>query len=418
MPIGSGRNSGNAIVSGYLADLSPSGCRPKRCVREDIVGRSATCVLRRPDGWAIQRRMNRWVARCAWVLALTSSSVRAEPAPETSASATAPTLTWVAPAPCPSAETLSREVEHLLKQPLSTPRAQAMQVDAVVTKVADGDYEVRIAALTAQGRSERTIRDADCTRLGEASALVIALAIEPTLASSHPQSPESATTVAGGGSCPPCPASGPTRSAQTCRQPSPHPPLRSPAKPRAPSWSAQIAVEGQASTHLLGKPGAGLALSAGMAYREQFTMGLVGRAWGLESAPIQGEGGASVGLRLTSVGLRACVPHDLGTLRVSACAGPELGDLQANGRGMRNPSTKHALWSALVASLGAAFPLTDHLTWQNRAEAGLGLLRPKVGVSDRSEAGESWRLVARPGQFFGVFVVSLGLDLPLSHQRR
>src|SRR5687767_7171738 len=86
------------------------------------------------------------------------------------------TLEWTAPAECPDRAYVHGEVARLLGDSAVKKRVDAR---AVVTRTGD-TFRVRI---TTTAGAERTLDAPTCKAIGDATALIVAIAVDPTVAS-------------------------------------------------------------------------------------------------------------------------------------------------------------------------------------------------------------------------------------------
>lgn len=152
----------------------------------------------------------RWALGAASALTLAASGVRAQsPGPRV-------VLRWSAPAECSSASEVVAEVDRILGPSGARP-ARPVEVDAKVTG-ASGAYTVRVETASADGPRVRTLQGHTCAALADATALLIALVIDPSAVPPAPRavvvpaSPEpapSGSPDAGGPSTPPAPTPAP-----------------------------------------------------------------------------------------------------------------------------------------------------------------------------------------------------------------
>jgi hypothetical protein len=144
-------------------------------------------------------------------------------------------LTWQAPPSCPVATEVAAAVARLLSEG-ATSSKRALLVHGSVTSTSRG-AGLLLEMRAGEQRSRRELSANTCAELGDAAALVIALAINPELAS-EPQAPDAAPGV------PECPAQSPPVCPEppVCEAPlPPRCPLRSPVS-EAPKAPAPIAT--------------------------------------------------------------------------------------------------------------------------------------------------------------------------------
>ncbi len=87
-------------------------------------------------------------------------------------------LTWRAPGACPSQQDVLREIDRLLAG-ASRP-AQRLSADARVLQH-DGVFELRLLLQTGSAREQRSVSSASCRTASDTTALLIAIAVDPTL---------------------------------------------------------------------------------------------------------------------------------------------------------------------------------------------------------------------------------------------
>lgn len=109
------------------------------------------------------------------------------------------TFTWSAPAACPSEKAVLAEITRLLGGSLA--RAQtAVTARGEITRQAPGEYRLSLSLTSAGVERTRELRSGSCAELGDAAALIVALAIDPSALSSAPEvTPQPADPAAKGG---------------------------------------------------------------------------------------------------------------------------------------------------------------------------------------------------------------------------
>lgn len=98
------------------------------------------------------------------------------------------TLRWSAPADCPTEETVLAEVDRLLgaRAPSDEP---ILDVVAEVRQKDDGAYVVRLEIPGTDGPRVREVSALSCAALGQATALILAMMIDPEAALTAPPNP-------------------------------------------------------------------------------------------------------------------------------------------------------------------------------------------------------------------------------------
>jgi hypothetical protein len=289
-----------------------------------------------------------------------------------SARASAPfSLHWDAPAQCPDSDYVSAQVETLLAGTPSTlvrvtARATAQQRN-------DGIWTVTLTTDRDGTVGERSIEADSCRSLADATALIVALTIDPAhvaaartarsstipVASAPP--PEPAPPSAGTLPLPASPTLPP--SALTARPIAPAPEVEPSTgnglRRRPPRFALFLAIAGDVGT--LPHPAYGLSLS-GSLLLGRFRAEIYGAYWpnqmahGPPGTP-PGEGG---NIELFSGGLRACLAPLMKRLELSSCAGLEAGALRGEGVNLLPSITRTGPWLALTLDVRAVVRLTNN----------------------------------------------------------
>lgn len=259
-------------------------------------------------------------------------------------------LVWQAPRGCPAADEVAAAVARLLSAGVPGGK-RTLLVQGSVTSTSRG-AELRLEMREGERPSRRELSAKTCAELSDAAALVIALAINPELASAA-----QVMTV------PPvaleCPVQGPPEcpAPPVCELPSPSP---------APAPSCPVLTTPDVSTGP-----AEVAASSGFrgAIGVSATLGALPQAWpspkvsaayavpqgrlelsvGMAWATRASSGGATVAtFHLLKLTPRGCLAHHLGSVTLDYCAGVETGLLRAQGFGT---DTVHTRWSGWVSPL-------------------------------------------------------------------
>lgn len=147
------------------------------------------------------------------------------------------TLRWSAPAGCPDANAVKDEVERLLGASRTQP-AKPIEVSAAVARDERGRWRVRLETAGDGGPRVRELRGASCKAVADASALILALMIDPEAVAT---APASASTT-------PSPAATPTSLAGA---PAPVPTTPSSSAPAGPVADAPAATTAASATSSL-----------------------------------------------------------------------------------------------------------------------------------------------------------------------
>lgn len=291
-------------------------------------------------------------------------------------------LAWTAPAGCPSREDVLTEARRLLGGSIESDTAIAAHAD--IALAAPSDYRLRIAIDLGPGERAREVHAPTCAELGDAAALLLALAIDPaavagapagsslhadTAAPPPPPAPaplpvpsfdahDSPGLPAGGPAAPGPIAAAPPLLARAISVPRFVPPVfslsvsrRPPppaAAPRVLAAHALVAAEGGTFRDPAPMVRAGVSLAPGPIRLEAALVLAWGGKVAAPSAPRKGGelwlgGGALSGcyeIQLDRVGPRPIA---------AACVGVEGGVLVASGYGVAEPGTGLSPWVAPIA---------------------------------------------------------------------
>jgi hypothetical protein len=287
----------------------------------------------------------------AFSLALFGATIPICALAESEPTASAPALTWDAPATCQSGDLIDR-VADLVGLTRDRLAAKLLRVEAEVTPTATGGWQARLRIETVAGSGERSFSAEDCSSLVDGAALILALTVDPSAASAR---------------MPVAPA----------RQPAVKPASPPPRFLLRPLLAADLGVLPD------------VALAYGVA---------VGVAWpslrfevdGSYQSPQRVADGLGhsgrVRMPLNS-GVRACVaPWLLKSIEPAGCLGAGLAWLRSSGeQNIALPETHDTLSVAVTAGAAVGLRLRDWL-WL-RAEASLGLMarRPKLQILTASQ---------------------------------
>ena len=128
-------------------------------------------------------------------------------------------LRWSAPVDCPTEEAVLAEVDRLLGA-RTLAEGPSLDVVAKVRRKDDGAYVVRLEIPGPDGPRVREVSAVSCAALGQATALIMAMMIDPEAALTAPANPEP-------------PASEPRPESPTTK---PHEPGKTPADTLVPPW--------------------------------------------------------------------------------------------------------------------------------------------------------------------------------------
>lgn len=280
-------------------------------------------------------------------------------------------LRYNAPDACPDDAQLVASVEGFLGQPLREAREQQLSATVTVQGGAAG-FAAKLTFTSPRGTEERFAEDADCSKLAEAAALLVALAIDPERVHAKQAATE--------GSPEPAPAA-PTP------EPAPEAPAKpSPAAPCPEPPTPQVAPERHAfaSTMMLASVGVLPTLSPGLGFDVGAGWGrlrgaLVGSYW-FPSTTERALDGSQIEVSLVTAGLRACGAQPLREWTALVCAQGDLGRMSGSGQHVDAAETRHALFGSLQLQAFAQYSKVQPAPLLGLGVAWL-VARPPFGVT-------------------------------------
>ncbi len=265
------------------------------------------------------------------------------------------TLSWQGPASCPPRDELYVDIARLLGGEIRVPHDGTLKASASV--IHEQTWAVSIETELDGRAGRRLIEAASCRDLANATALVIALMIDPAAVAAH--------------------------------APEPRPVAAAPAAvtPRPEKQSSPIDV--LVGIHAAFSQGTLPSLDAGPGAG----VGLATRRWRLElrasyglrrdqKAWVSTPPGAYGQLNFVAGALAVCFNLGHAGLAFGPCADVELGVVSAQGFGVNLSLPAHTLWSAVGAGLYASIPLGHHLSLPLHADVLAPLRRPEFVFKD------------------------------------
>ncbi|MDF2692491.1 MAG: hypothetical protein K0S65_874 [Labilithrix sp.] len=299
---------------------------------------------------------------------------------ESAAAALPLELSWDAPAGCPDALTVTRRVEQILRGPPAAP--VTVFARAKITGPSEGRYHLVLTLRTADVEETREIDAASCSALAEASAVVVALAIDP--------SKDGALLPAEETPQPPTPPPAPSPAPPPPTKPAPSHHHTATPRQSPPSTRLAIGAGGAVVSGMLPELGGGLIASGTLRF-ERFRVGLVGSYWVPQRASFGRNAGAS--FEMVEVGAFGGYLVPLGRFALGPSANLEVTHVDVKGFGIRAPRTSSTLWptvalgaraEAQVASWFGVFARTDLLFPIGAPAFGLATDNASVRLHDPS----------------------------------
>ena len=255
-------------------------------------------------------------------------------------------LTWDAPRGCPEAPFVLSRIEQLLRGPKAAPTVVLAR--AKIAGAGEGAHRLTLTLRTADVEETRTIDAASCSALAEASAVVIALAIDPSMegalgteppppvAPPPPVEPPSFEPAPVEATPVPLPKVAPTKA----ESPSP-----TTSAGRAPTSRVALGVGGSVVSGALPSVGAGLVGSAALRLN-RFRVGVVGTLWSRQSPTFDGAAGAS--FDMAAVGASGAYMLPVGRFAIGPSANLEATFMGVQGFGIRAPRASLSVWPTAV----------------------------------------------------------------------
>jgi hypothetical protein len=335
-----------------------------------------------------------------------------------------PSVRWEGPSGCPTAEQGRAEIARLLGRPLAN---VAVELSAAVHIRRRGQtgFESTIEVTQAGVVRKRVMRDGDCTVLGRAAAVVVALAIDPATEVVAPATGDEVTTPGddssstgtgrvteggkpttggpsgdqAGATASPAPApsgvggsgaratsSTESTQAEDARpEPSPAAEARQPAPANATRSPADLhAFVGAAAalgTGILPDLAPGGTLSAGVSMRVSRAAVRLSYATP-EHAVLADPAGVGGRIGLMAVAVEAGLHPRVSRIELPLVAGFEAGAFVATGERLSDGQTRHPLWLAGYLGGGAMLLLGPMFAVGLRLEATVPLRRPRFAILD------------------------------------
>jgi hypothetical protein len=266
---------------------------------------------------------------CSFVLVGLATSFTS-PALAQSMPASALTLEWIAPEECPSRAEVLGEIQRLLGGPPAPLSGEGWTARAVVSH--EGGWSVSIDTSSVSGPHWRTLRAQTCRGLADATALILALAINPRAVARSAPAPAAVPS--------PSPPSSPTTAMAIMRT--------APTRRRPIQFSVGVPLSLSAGVLPNIDYGVGGALGVRV---DSIVLELSVQDWlrpVVVTIPASRAGGT---FGLVSGTLYACNVFRTGPFETGPCAELDVGRIEATGFGVTSATTGSALW--LAAGMGA-----------------------------------------------------------------
>jgi hypothetical protein len=307
----------------------------------------------------------------AFAAAVAAIAVLLGALPEALGEPSSSVIAWDAPfSECPD----EAYVRHAVDQLLGGDASPAVRVDARarVAHSAGGQWQVHLTTVREGTTGERVFESSSCRSLADATALIVALTIDPQRVAVNRPAPTPAPAASGsaappasatppGTSTPPASASAPPPAPPppppptVAPPPTPTPtpaPAPTPAPTPLPEYPAAVFASFSGDLGTLPQPAYGFSLGAALLFRT-FRLEGYGAYWPSQTGHASSSSAFGGTVYLLDGGARGCWLPLRRALEIAACAGLELGDLHGQGLGVRSPLPADGIWFAATA-LGRA----------------------------------------------------------------
>ena len=317
-----------------------------------------------------------------------------------------PLLEWDAPSSCVD----ERAVAERLQQLIPGEHAQTLTARAVVTKVRDR-YRMRVELVSATGTSVRELESQSCAVLAEAAAFVVAVAIDPAVATTAMQDDPIAEEVPS--------EEAPSEQAPSEEAPSEEAPseagvddARVPALPRETPRERSTRVAGTVRAAI----GVGTFEVSRLDLAPSLWGAIRGRYWRAEIGARYVAGrthaidpGASLALDAVGGVARGCGVAPAGPLEIPICAGLDLLAVRGRPDGLATPKNAIALRVAIDLAVALAWPLTRRVALWVEATGGFAVWRPQFSIR---AVPENRVILGTPASFSALVGVELRFGGP------
>jgi hypothetical protein len=253
------------------------------------------------------------------------------------------TFEWSAPPECPSSAEVLAETQRLLGGTQPPRSGEHWTARAFASR--EGAWSVSIETSSASGPHWRTLHAQTCRGLADATALILALAINPEALAAAASAP-------------------PAKSSST----PPTPPAMVPTPSAAPSRSTKHAIHFSLGGSVAVSSGILPAIDYGVgvavaARVDSILLELSAHDW-LRPVAVTIPGSTAGGtFGLVSGTLYACNAFRIGAIEIGPCAQIDVGRIEATGFAVTKPITRAALWLAAGAGAIGVARLTASGTW-------------------------------------------------------
>lgn len=300
-------------------------------------------------------------------------------------------LSWTAPSQCPPASKVREGIASLLGDATAVAAASEVRVVAEVVTEATA-YRLNLRVETPSGQTTKTMSGTHCEVLVDATALISAIAIDPSAVFEATEPPPPPQQLG-----PPDPGLEGPADAESPHEPAPKPESSRPAAdsvvdrrpappPRAPARVplVRFGLQATGGLDLAMLPGVSGGLSiVGAVFGARWRAEVTGVALFPRTGEVQSQVGARVGL--LAAGLRGCWTPTVGEVEFPLCGGAEAGAFRGEpvGELAVNRHTEREAYLGVVGSGGLAWAPRPYFALVARAELVVPVLRPGFAIGGR-----------------------------------
>ncbi len=298
-------------------------------------------------------------------------------------------LSWRAAEGCPAKAEVERQVLALLGGP--TESASRVKASVRAWRGEDTRWHVDIHTETQGVQGERKVDGETCKAVAEASALILAMAVDPEAVAATAMRTEEPVPTRDPSDRPP-----PLRVVPVLPAYSPPLPAALPVDIPTPETPVGASIAPLAGLDLGSLPGvapwfgASLALVQGRGRFEGRMVFVPER-----SATVPSQDGPGGSFALTAFGLAGCHEVAGNSPRLSLCGGLEGGVMRAEGFGVTDPGDADPLWLSVTPSLLVQWRLASYVSLRSEIAAGIPLRRPSFYLEPYGEVHRASPVVGR-----------------------
>jgi hypothetical protein len=271
-------------------------------------------------------------------------------------------LSWTAPVECPDAAYVHGTIRRLLTTSAASTADQPVLATATVTR-GGNVWRAEIVTETRGVTRRRALEGATCQAVADASALVLAMLVNPEKVSAHHAHEDSEPEV---------------RAVRKPENPPPSPPPAPPPPMR--TLFGTVEVLGGMDVGTMPSVGAGAGIGLGAVW-SAWRMEMLGLAQPYETVSVSSVPGVGARFRIARSGPRGCYALFDGPIALRPCAGAELVWMRANGTGLGRPAQNETMWGEVVAGVGVRWAFLPHMGLSLDAAAQIPIRRRDVVIA-------------------------------------